>query len=185
MAHSQTSVWENIFNLPVIDIPNETTLLFSRLKFDGEGKKSTKEHLSNFLSKSIKHKVVDLNVLCWLFASTFRGRILHWFETLPPYSIYSWFEFVNKFLDDFEIYNFDKLCEELKVLFINKYLSSKQRSIKISHIVCNLDLDDLPLVTDLISNACFPLDQHNLIVDDNLETHQSINPQDDFWMLLL
>ena len=120
-----------------------------------------------------------------MFASTFRGRILHWFETLPPYSIYSWFEFVDKFLDDFEIYNFNKLCEELNVLFINKDLSSEHCSIKISHILSKFHLDDLPLVTDLISNACFPLDQHNLIADDNLETHQSINPQDDFWMLLL
>ena len=75
MAHAQNSVWECIFTLPVIDIPNETTFLFSRFKFDGEGKKSAKEHLSEFWSKSIKHKVIDLDVLYWLFASTFRGWI--------------------------------------------------------------------------------------------------------------
>ena len=173
-------MWECIFNLQVIDIPNETTLLFSQLKFDGEGKKSANELLSKFWSKCIKHKVVDLNVLCWLFASTFRGRIQYWLETLPPYSIYSWFEFVDKFLDDFEIYNFNKLCEKLEVPFTDKDLSLEQCSIKISHILCKFHLDDLPLVIDLIANACFPLDQHNLIADDNLETYQSINLHDDF-----
>ena len=115
-----------------------------------------------------------------MFASTFRGRIQRWFETLPHYSIYSWFEFVDKFLHDFEIYDFDKLIEELNVVFINKDLSSEQCSIKMSHILCKFHLDDLPIVTDLISNACSPLDQPNLIAVDNSETYQSIPLHDDF-----
>jgi hypothetical protein len=100
----------NNFSLP--DIPNKTVSLLSKLTFDGGGDVSAKDHLNKFWCKCIKHDISDLKVLCRLFAFTFRGRIKHWFESFPAYHIFDWFQFVEEFLDAFENYDYNQLCEE-------------------------------------------------------------------------
>ena len=53
---------------------------------------------------------------CRLFAATFTGRILCWFEFLPAKSIHSWEHFTKIFLNAHENYNYRKLGLELENL---------------------------------------------------------------------
>jgi hypothetical protein len=115
----QITVLEHAFNFSLPDVPNETVSRLSKLTFDGEGKLSAKDHLIKFSCKCIKHDISDLEVLCRLFAFTFRGRIKHWFESFPACRIFNWFQFVDEFLNAFEIYDFDQLCEEFHTSLIN------------------------------------------------------------------
>ena len=103
-----------------------TVSRLSKLTFDGEGNISAKDHLNKFWCKCIKHDISDLGVLCRLFAFTFRGRIKHWFESFPACHIFDWFQFVDEFLDAFEIYDFDQLCEEFHTSLINDDSSSEE-----------------------------------------------------------
>ena len=73
MAHAQILVWESVFSFTLIDIPNETVNLLSKLEFDGEGNIFEKKHLKKFLSKCNKHNIVDLSATCRLFALTLKG----------------------------------------------------------------------------------------------------------------
>ena len=113
MAPTQIPVGEHVFNLPSVTIPSKTVSLLSRLKFDGEGKLSAREHLLKFSIKCDKYKITDLSLTCRLFALTLGGRIEKWLETFPSYSFYNWLDFANQFLDDFEDYDYDKLCDEV------------------------------------------------------------------------
>ena len=108
----QIIVLEHSFHFSLPDIPNETVSLLSKLTFDGGGDVPAKDHINKFWCKFIKHDIYDLKVLCRLFAFTFRGRIKHWFESFPTYHIIDWFQFVEEFLDAFEIYDYNQLCEE-------------------------------------------------------------------------
>jgi hypothetical protein len=87
MAPAQIIVLEHAFHFSLPNIPNKTVSLLSKLTFDGEGNVSAKTHLNKFSCKCIKHGITDLNVLCRLFAFTFRGRIKCWFESFLTYSI--------------------------------------------------------------------------------------------------
>ena len=91
MAHAQIPVWESIFNFTLVNIPNETINLLSKLEFDGEGDISAREHLRKFLCKCNKHKIVDINATCRLFSLTLKGRIKCWLETFPPNFFFTWF----------------------------------------------------------------------------------------------
>ena len=51
MAHAQIPFWESVFSITLIDIPNETVNLLSKLEFDVEGDISARKHLKMFLSK--------------------------------------------------------------------------------------------------------------------------------------
>ena len=108
MASTQIPVWEHVFNFTSIDIPSKTVSLLSRHKFDGEGKLSAREHVLKFSIKCDEYKITDLGLTCRLFALTLGGRIEKWLETFPSCSFYTWFEFANQFLDDFEDYDYDK-----------------------------------------------------------------------------
>ena len=107
----QITVLEHAFYFSLPDIPNKTVSLLSKLTFDGGGNVSAKYHINKFWCKCIKHDIFDLKVLCRLFYFTFRGRIKHWFESFPAYHIFDWFQFVDEFLDAFEIYDYNQLCE--------------------------------------------------------------------------
>jgi hypothetical protein len=80
MAPAQIFVWEHVFNLPSVNIPSKTLYLLSELTFDGEGSTSAEDHLCIFFYKCLKHNIIDPNVICRLFALTFRGRVKYWFE---------------------------------------------------------------------------------------------------------
>jgi hypothetical protein len=108
----QITVLEHAFGFSLPDIPNKTISLLSKLTFDGGGNVSAKYHINKFLCKCIEHDIFDLKVLCRLFDFTFRGQIKHWFESFPAYHIFYWFQFVDEFLDSFEIYDYNQLCEE-------------------------------------------------------------------------
>jgi dTDP-D-glucose 4,6-dehydratase len=91
---------EHAFNvLPVI--PNKTTYLFSELTFHYEGNTSIVEHISKNNYKFLKNKIIDLNLICRLFAITFQGRVKYWFESILDNSIHSLSEFVIEFLSKF------------------------------------------------------------------------------------
>jgi len=89
-----------------------------------------------------------------LFAFTFRGRIKHWFESFPAYHIFYWFQFVYEFLDAFEIYDYNQLCEEFQTLLINGDSSYKGFSTRIHHVLCKFNLDDMSFVLNLLYDAC-------------------------------
>ena len=115
----QIIVLEHAFHFSLPDVPKETVSHLSKLTFDGGGNTSAKDHLNKFWCKCIKHDISDLKVLCRLFSFTFRGRIKHWFESFPTYHVFYWFQFVDEFLDAFEIYDYNQLCEEFQTLLIN------------------------------------------------------------------
>ena len=75
MDHAQIPFWESFFSFTLIDIPNETVNLLSKIEFDGEGDISARKNLKKFLSKCNKHNIVDLSANCRLFALTLKGRI--------------------------------------------------------------------------------------------------------------
>jgi hypothetical protein len=103
-----------------------------------------------------------------------------WFESFPAYSIFYWFQFVNEFLDAFEDYDYNKLCEEFKALLIKDDSSSENFSTKINHVLCKFHLDDSSFVLNLISDACAPFIQQDSIANDELDTDHIINLQDEF-----
>jgi hypothetical protein len=152
----QITVLEHAFNFSLPDVPNETVSCLSKLTFDGEGKLSAKDHLNKFSCKCIKHDISDLEVLCRLFAFTFRGRIKHWFESFPACRIFDWFQFVDEFLNAFEIYDFDQLCEEFHTSLINDDPSSEGFLTRVYHILCKFNLDDMSLALNLFCDAYIP-----------------------------
>jgi hypothetical protein len=152
----QITVLEHAFNFSLPDVPNETVSCLSKLTFDGEGNLSTKDHLKKFLCKCIKHNISDLQVLCRLFAFTFRGRIKHWFEFFPACRIFDWFQFVDEFLNAFEIYDFEQLCEEFHTSLINDDPSSEIFFTRVYHILCKFNLDDMTLALNLFCDAYIP-----------------------------
>ena len=150
----QITVLEHAFHFSLPDIPNETISRFSKLTFDGGRDVSAKDHINKFWCKCIKHDISDLKVLYRLFVFTFRDRIKHWFESFPGNHIFDWFQFVDEFLDDFEIYDYNQLCEEFQTLLINGDSSSKGFSTIIHHVLCKFNLDDMPFVLNLLYDAC-------------------------------
>jgi hypothetical protein len=162
----QITVLEHAFNFSLPDVPNETVSRLSKLTFDGGGNTSAKDHLNKFWCKCIKHDISDLRVLCRLFAFTFRGRIKHWFESFPACHIFYWFQFVDEFLDAFEIYDFDQLCEEFHTSLINGDSSSEDFLTRIYHILCKFNLDDMSFVLNLCYDACVPSIQSYSIANE-------------------
>jgi hypothetical protein len=152
----QITVLEHAFNFSLPNVPNETVSRLSKLTFDGGGNISAKDHLNKFWCKCIKHDISDLRVLCRLFAFTFRGRIKHWFESFPACHIFYWFQFVDEFLDAFEIYDFDQLCEEFHTSLINDDSSSEDFLTRVYHILCKFNLDDMSLALNLFYDASIP-----------------------------
>jgi hypothetical protein len=152
----QITMLEHAFNFSLPDVPNETISRFSKLTFDGESNTSAKDHLNKFWCKCIKYDISNLEVLCRLFAFTFRGRIKHWFESFPVCHIFDWFQFVDEFLNAFEIYDFDHLCEEFHTSLINGDLSSEIFLTKVYHIFYKFNLNDLSLALNLFYDPSIP-----------------------------
>ena len=152
----QITVLEHAFNFSLPDVPNDIVSCLSKLTFDGESNTSAKDHLNKFWCKCIKYDISDLEVLCRLFAFTFRGRIKHWFESFPVCHIFDWFQFVDEFLNAFEIYDFDQLCEEFHTSLINDDPSSERFLTRVYHILCKFNLDDMPLALNLFYDASIP-----------------------------
>jgi hypothetical protein len=150
----QITVFEHAFHFSLPNIPNKTVSLLSKLTFDGEGNVSAKDHINKFWCKCIEHNIFYLKVLCRLFSFTFRGRIKHLFESFPTYHIFYWFQFVDELLDDFEIYDYNQLCEEFQTFLINGDSSSKGFSTRIHHVLCKFNLDEISFVLNLLYDAC-------------------------------
>ena len=125
MAHAKIPVWKSIFSFTLIDIPNETVNLLSKLEFDGEGDISARKHLRKFFSKCNKHNITDVSATCMLFALTLKGQIKFWLETFPPNFFFTWFQLAHEFLDTFNDYDSNKLCSELQAFRRKKDESSK------------------------------------------------------------
>jgi hypothetical protein len=164
----QITLLEHAFNFSLPDVPNETVSCLSKLTFDGEGNTSAKDHLNKFWCKCIKYDISDLGVLCRLFAFTFRGRIKQWFESFPACHIFYWFQFVDEFLNAFEIYDFDQLCEEFHTSLINGNPSSEHFLTRVYHILCKFNLDDMSLALNLFYDASIPSIQSCSITNKEL-----------------
>jgi hypothetical protein len=115
-----------------------------------------------------------------LFAFTFRGRIKHWFESFPAYHIFYWFQFVDEFLDAFEIYDYNQLCEEFQTLLINGNSSSEGFSTRIHHVLCKFNLDDMSFVLNLLYDACIPFIQSYSIMNDEPVTNPITQLREEF-----
>jgi len=162
----QITVLEHAFHFSLPDVPNETVSHLSKLTFDGGGNVFAKDHLNKLWFKCIKHDISDLRVLCRLFCFTFRGRIKHWFESFLAYHIFYWFQFVDDFLDAFEIYDYNQLCEEFQTLLITGDSSSEGFSTRIYHILYKFNLDDMSFVLNILYDACVPFIQSYSITND-------------------
>jgi hypothetical protein len=176
----QITVLEHAFHFSLPNIPNETVSHLSKLTFDGGGDISAKDHINNFWCKCIKHDISDLKVLCRLFDFTFRGQIKHWFESFPSYHIFDWFQFVEEVLDDFEIYDYNQLCEEFQTLLINDNSSSEGFSTRIHHVLYKFNLHDMSFVLNLLYDACVPFIQSYSIVNDEAVTNPITQLREEF-----
>ena len=107
----QITVLEHAFHFSLPVISKKTADLFSALTFDGEGNTSAVDHISKFIYKCLRHKIIDPNVTCRLFSLTFQDRVKCWFESFLANSIHSLSEFVIEFLSDFNNYDYDELNE--------------------------------------------------------------------------
>jgi hypothetical protein len=134
------------FSLPVI--PNKTTALLSKLTFDGEGNTTSQDHLYKFCSKCLKYNIIDLNVVCRLFALTFRGQVRCWFESFQASSIHSWFGFVIEFLSDFNNFDYDELGGELNCLRKENDESLEDFAIRLVHVCTRFPLKEMPLIDE-------------------------------------
>jgi hypothetical protein len=67
-----------------------------------------------------------------------------------------WFQFVDEFLDAFEIYDFDQLCEEFHTSLINDDSYSKYFLTRVYHILCKFNLDDMSLALNILYDASIP-----------------------------
>ena len=63
MTPTQIHVCECVFNLPLVNISQKTVILLSKIKFDSEGKMSTREHLIQFVDKCLHYFVTNDHVL--------------------------------------------------------------------------------------------------------------------------
>jgi hypothetical protein len=176
----QITVLEHAFNFSLPDVPNETVSRLSKLTFDGESNISAKDHLNKFWCKCIKHDISDLGVLCRLFAFTFRGQIKHWFESFLACHIFDWFQFVDEFLDAFEIYDFDQLCEEFHTSLINDDSSSEDFLTRVYHILCKFNLDDMSLALNLFYDPSIPSIQSCSITNEELIANPITRLQEQF-----
>jgi hypothetical protein len=64
------------------------------------------------------------------------------------------FQFVDEFLDAFEIYDYNQICEEFQTLLINGDSSSKGFSTRIYHVLCKFNLYDMSFVLNILYDAC-------------------------------
>jgi hypothetical protein len=176
----QITVLEHVFHFSLPNVPNETVSRLSKLKFDGRGDVSAKYHLNKFWCKCIKPDIYDLKFLCRLFSFTFRGRIKHWFESFLAYHIFDWFQFVEEFLDDFEIYDYNQLCEEFQTLLINDNSSSEGFSKRIHHVLCKFNLNDMSFLLSLLYDACIPFIQSYSIMNDEVVTNPITQLREEF-----
>jgi hypothetical protein len=62
----------------------------------------------------------------------------------------------NEFLDAFETYDFDQLCEEFHTSLINGDPSSEIFLTRVYHILCKFNLDDMSLALNLFYDAYIP-----------------------------
>ena len=85
----QITMLEHAFHFSLPVIPFKTANLFSELTFDGEWNTSVLDHVSKFLYKCLRHKIIDPDVTCRLFSLTFQDRVKCWFESFPANSIHS------------------------------------------------------------------------------------------------
>jgi hypothetical protein len=115
-----------------------------------------------------------------LFIFTFRGQIKHWFESFPTYHTIDWFQFVDKFLDDFEIYDYNELCEKFQALLINDNSSPEVFLTRIHHVLCKFNLDDMSFVLNLPCDACTPFIQSYSIVNDESVTNLITQLREEF-----
>jgi len=183
MAPTQIHVWEHVFNLRSVTLPCKTVPLLSHLKFDGEGKAFARDHILNFLNKCVKYNINYLNLMCRLFVLTFRGRIKRWLETFPLHYIYTWFEFADHFLDDFEIYDYDKLCLELQDVQINKGECIERALIRFRHVLSKFRIVDVPSkseLTDLVLKLSTPVMPQDQSTSNQLDTCAYDHSQEEF-----
>jgi hypothetical protein len=110
----------------------------------------------------------------------FQGWIKNWFQSFPTYHIIDWFQFVEEFLDAFEIYDYNRVCEEFQALLINDDSSPEGFSTRIHHVLCKFNLDDMSFVLNLLSDACAPFIQSYSIVNDESVTNPDTQLQDEF-----
>jgi hypothetical protein len=71
-------------------------------------------------------------------------------------TFFYWFQFVDAFLDAFEIYDFDQLCEDFHTSLINDDPSSEDFLTRVYHILCKFNLDDMSLALNLFYDASIP-----------------------------
>jgi hypothetical protein len=118
--------------------------------------------------------------LCRLLSFTFRGEIKHWFESFLAYHTFDWFQFVEEFLDAFEIYDYNQLCEEFQTLLINDNSPPEGFSTRIHHVLCKFNLDDMSFVLNLLYDACVSFIQSYSIANDEQVTNPITQLQEEF-----
>ena len=100
--------------LGLLEVFLERANFLQRLSFNGEGKISASQQLSEFNDFCDFINVYDENERCKMFTAAFEGRIRIWFEFLLAKSIHSFKQFTQLFLSAHENYSYIKLGVELE-----------------------------------------------------------------------
>ena len=118
MASSQISIWDHVFSFPMHTetIPKKKVYLLLKDKFNSEIVISASFHSLIFRKKYLYFNIVDLGLLCRLFALTFMSQIRKLFESFTTISIHSWVHFLELFISTHYNYHYDKLCDEIESL---------------------------------------------------------------------
>jgi len=82
---------------PARNIPKKQLESLSNLKFDGESKISSFDHLYQFIDKCKNFNITNDNEICGLFTLTFQGLVQKWYRALPAKCIHSWNHFIEVF----------------------------------------------------------------------------------------
>ena len=115
--------------------------------------------------------ILDLDVLCRLFALTFEGRVKECFVTLSFSSVHSFEHFVDLFTLFFGHYDFVRLCNEWKQLTIKKGESLEYCAIRTFNLYCRFPLTDRPMIQEWFHHTSSSSHESDQIVDEKIELY--------------
>ncbi len=106
-------VLDQVFNFPkpLGSLLCKKVKHLSKLEFDGEGLKSDFDHFYAFQVQCRLYKIANEHEGCMLFSLTFHEIIRSWFDSLPANVVHNWEYLVNKYLEAFNYYDYDQLCD--------------------------------------------------------------------------
>lgn len=122
----------------------------AKVKFNGESIFSAFDHIFQFIKKCNDYDI-DESVMYGIFTLTLTGQAKYWCLSLPVTSVDSWDDFSRIFLQNFQEYNCDHVCQELEKLHRIEGESYVDFLLRFKLICFKFQSDDLPSQFELIA----------------------------------